>query len=302
MRTEQLEYLTAVTRHGSLRRTSEELHISQPALSEALRNLERELGVSLLDRSRTGTRISRRGRDLLPQIAEVMEAVQRLRTAAGDQSQSARLVRVGTVSAATSTLLVPAVRALALSRPGTTVEIVNLQQEEIHRQLAEGVLDLGLVNLLEGDDVPPDLRCARLLHGRPALVCRVDHRLAAHQVVSLEDLRAESFVAMRSGYLMHRFVHRVLGARMPPIASSTDGAEMGKLMVAEGLGVTVLPDYSVAGDPLVVAGVLTHRPLEDDTGVDLVLLERPQDPAPPAVEELRSLLMAQARDYRSSSA
>lgn len=302
MRTEQLEYLTAVTRHGSLRRTSEQLHISQPALSEALRNLERELGVSLLDRSRTGTRISRQGRELLPQIVDVMESIQRLRTAAGDQSHAARLVRIGTVNAATSTLLVPAVRALAHAQPETTLEIVNLQQEEIHRQLAEGALDLGLVNLLDGDDPPTDLRCTRLLHGRPALVCRADHRLAAHDVVGLEELRTERFVAMRAGYLMHRFVHRVLGARMPPIVSSTDGAEMGKLMVAEGLGVTVLPDYSVAGDPLVEAGLLTYRPLDDETGVDLVLLEAPRDLVPLAVRELRGLLVGQARAYRSSSA
>ena len=53
MRIEQLEYLLAVTRHGSLRRASEKLHISQPSLSEALSKLERELGVTLLDRRRS---------------------------------------------------------------------------------------------------------------------------------------------------------------------------------------------------------------------------------------------------------
>src|SRR4051812_12359219 len=66
VRLEQLEYLAAVTRHGSLRRASEELHVSQPALSESLRNLERELGVTLLDRRRTGARINTQGRELLP--------------------------------------------------------------------------------------------------------------------------------------------------------------------------------------------------------------------------------------------
>ncbi|MQY31210.1 helix-turn-helix domain-containing protein [Nocardia aurantia] len=58
MRIEQLEYVQAVTRLGSLRRVAEELHLSQPALSETLRNLERELGVQLLDRRRSGARIS----------------------------------------------------------------------------------------------------------------------------------------------------------------------------------------------------------------------------------------------------
>ena len=89
MRIEQLEYIAAVTQHGSLRRASERLHISQPALSEAVSKLERELGVTLLDRRRSGARISRRGRELQQHMVEVLEAVDALRTAAGDQAAPA---------------------------------------------------------------------------------------------------------------------------------------------------------------------------------------------------------------------
>ncbi len=64
MRIEQLEYLAAVTQHGSLRRASERIHLSQPALSESVTKLERELKVTLLDRRRTGARISREVREL----------------------------------------------------------------------------------------------------------------------------------------------------------------------------------------------------------------------------------------------
>ena len=95
MRFEQLEYLVAVIRHGSLRKAGEQLHLSQPALSESVRNLERELGVTLLDRRRSGARISREGRDLLPAIVEVLDAVDRLRRAADDQELPARMVRRG---------------------------------------------------------------------------------------------------------------------------------------------------------------------------------------------------------------
>lgn len=85
MRIEQLEYVAAVTQHGSLRRASEHLHISQPALSEAVSKLERELGVMLLDRRRSGARISRHGLELLPHLVEVLEAIDRLKVAASDQ-------------------------------------------------------------------------------------------------------------------------------------------------------------------------------------------------------------------------
>jgi DNA-binding transcriptional LysR family regulator len=295
VRIEQLEYVAAVTQHGSLRRASERLHISLPALSEAVTKLERELGVTLLDRRRSGARISRHGRDLLPHIVEVLESVDRLRSAAGDDTSTTRLIRVGTVSAATSTLLVPAVRAFQESHPGTAVEVVTSQQSEIDQGLAEGSLDLGLVNVLVGDDPPSDLTDTPLVHGRPVAVLPVGHPLADAATVTVGDLRAERFVAMRAGYLMHRFAHRLFGADMPATCHSTDGAEMGKVMVAEGLGVTVLPDYSVAGDPLERAGLITHRPIAGDaTDVTLVLRHRRPDRLPGRVADLCRCLVARA--------
>jgi DNA-binding transcriptional LysR family regulator len=299
VRIEQLEYIAAVTQHGSLRRASERLHISQPALSEAVTKLERELGVTLLDRRRSGTRISRRGRELQQHMVEVLEAVDRLRTAAGDQTTSTRAVRVGTVSTATSTLLVPAVREIRAAHPQTTVEVVNTQQAEINEGLLDGSLDLGLVNVLEGDDPAPGLIGQDLVHGRPVAVLRSDHPLAAQEEVRIDELRAEPFVAMRAGYLMHRFALRLFGSRMPPVSYTTDGAELGKVMVAEGLGFTVLPDYSVAGDPLERVGMITHRPIAGDrTAITLVLRSQEGERVPHAVRDLRAALVAHAGAYR----
>ncbi|GIF20538.1 DNA-binding transcriptional LysR family regulator [Actinoplanes tereljensis] len=295
MRIEQLEYLAAVTRFGSLRRASERLHISQPAISEAIRKLERELGVTLLDRHRSGARISLAGRELLQPIVDVLESVERLKAAAGDQLATRRLLRIGTVNAGTATLVLPAVKAFQEANSRAAVEVRNLQQDEIHVALAEGTLDLGLVNLLDGDDAPPDFEVTPLLAGRPAAVLPAGHPLAAKAEVTAADLRAERFVAMRSGYLMYRFAHRLFGSDLPASWHSTDGAEMGKMMVAEGIGLTVLPDYSVRGDPLEQAGLIVTRPLAgDDTVVTMVALHRRQARVPPVVLELLEHLRGRA--------
>ena len=67
-------------------------------------------------------------------------------------------------------------------------------------------------------------------------------------------------------------------------------------MVAEGLGVTVLPDFSVVDDPLVRGGALTHRPLtHDSTRVLLMLQRRRADPVPRAVQDLHDAFVARAR-------
>lgn len=296
MRIEQLEYLTAVTRHGSLRRASERLHLSQPALSESVTRLERELKVTLLDRRRTGARISREGRELLPYMEEVLAAVDRLRVAAGDQCADARLIRLGTVQAATATLLVPAIRTFQGKRPTTAVEVLMLQQAQIDEGLAEGTLDLGLVNVLDGDDAPTGLESTDLLRGRPVAVLPAGHPLAAASHVTLEDLRCQRLVVMRAGYLMHRYTHRVLGTDLPRACHSADGAEMGKALVAEGLGVTVLPDYSVVGDPLHRAGLIVVRPIAGETtGVRLVVRRRTSLPASLQVRELHAALLVRAR-------
>jgi len=112
------------------------------------------------------------------------------------------------------------------------------------------------------------------------------------------DLLAEPLIVMRSGYLMHRYLHRLLQGRPPAISFSTDGAEMGKLMVAEGLGVTVLPDFSVVGDPLEQRGIITWRPIAgDDTEVDLVIQRLRSLRATRAVRDLHQIFIERARDF-----
>jgi DNA-binding transcriptional LysR family regulator len=192
-------------------------------------------------------------------------------------------------------VVLPAVRAWQAMYPASTIELTSLQQDEIQSRLAAGTLDIGLVNLLHGDDVPPDLESTPLLTGRPVAVIPATHPLAGRNEVPAEELRAERFVAMRAGYIMHRFAHRLFGAELPAEWHSADGAEMGKVMVAGGLGITVLPDYCVHGDPLEQAGLIVARPIANDwTAVTMVALRRRQARTNPVVRDMIQLLRSHA--------
>ncbi len=299
MRTEQLEYVVAVARLGSFRRAAEELHISQPALSETVRNLERELGVDIFRRSRSGASLSGDGRELLDHIAGVIDAVDGLRRAADVHHHAGRMVRVATVNAGTSPVLLPAIAAFRALQPGTQVEVVGAQEQEIHRGLREGFFDLGLLTGIAGDDAPPELDSTTLLSGEPVVCLRPEDLLAGAEAVSTARLLRGPLIVMRAGYLMHRYLHRLLGDREPRVAYSADGAEMGKLMVAEGLGVTLLPSFSVRGDPLQRAGLITARPIAEDreTGVELVLRRSHSGARGRAARELHRLFVEQARAW-----
>lgn len=301
MRIEQLEYLSAVARLSSFRNASEELHVSQPALSETVRKLEGELGVEILDRGRGGVTISAAGRELLPHILETIEAVDRLRHAANHQHLTSRVVRIGTVTAATAPLLTPTIRDFSETHPTTQIEIVTSQQRSIHRDLLDGSLDLGLVNYLGGDDRHPDLEATELIRGRPVLCVRADSALAARRLIGPDDLVGEPLIAMRTGYVMHRYLHRLLDGRAPTFSYYADGAEMGKLMVAEGLGAAVLPDYSVLGDPLEQAGRITWREIDDQTDVMLVIQRRRAKSPAGAAAELHAMFVDHARDLQAAA-
>ena len=299
VRVEQLDYIRVVTRLGSLRRAAEALHLSQPALSEAVRNLERELGVELLERRQSGAKISAAGRELLPYIETALEAVTRLRSAAGSLQRAGRTIRIGTVHAVTVPLLMPAVSQFRGVHPETPVEVVSARHDDIHRSLREDSMDLGLVSYLRGDDYPPDFESTELLCGQPVVCLRADSALAALTEVDAGDLLTSPLVMMREGYVMHRFVRRLLGDLAPPSSYSADGAEMGKLMVAEGLGVTVLPDFSVINDPLERSGAITYRPLRaGGAEVLLVVQRRRSASAPQASRDLHRMLIARARAAR----
>ena len=74
---------------------------------------------------------------------------------------------------------------------------------------------------------------------------------------------------------------------------------MGKLLVADRMGVTVLPDFSVVDDPLSRAGLLVHRPLSGDrTEITLALVQRREQRMPESVRELRHALVRRGQAYR----
>ncbi|MCD9153427.1 LysR family transcriptional regulator [Aeromicrobium duanguangcaii] len=287
MRLEQLEYVRAVGEHGSLRRAGEHLHVSLPALSEAVTKLERELGVTLLDRHRSGTRINGTGRELLPRILEVLDAADRLRAAARGESEFHRPVRVGSVYFGMTAIVLPAMLSHEIDHEHTTVDLRQLRHVEVRDGLRDGSLDFGLVSLLPGDDVPPDLEATELIHGRPVAVLPGNAALARQARVSVDDLRQEVFIGARPGYLMDRVARRVFGDSPPLKWHTADSADVSKQMVSSGIGVSLMPDFGLQGDPLEANGALAFRPIDDEeTVIRLVMLRRRGGRPAPAARAL----------------
>lgn len=193
MELRQLEYFVAVAQERHFGRAAERLHIGQPAVSQQIRRLERELGAELLDRSPRYVRLTEAGALFLPEAVAVLAAVARARAAvAGQVERRTATLRIGT-SAGLGTHLERVLDELVALAPDLGVELVSAPTRARLEQVAAGELD---ATFLRGGSEPaelPQLPGVRLIPvwRDPLLaVLPARHPLAQNETVALTDLAA----------------------------------------------------------------------------------------------------------------
>ncbi|WP_425842277.1 LysR family transcriptional regulator [Streptomyces fractus] len=258
-------------------RAAERLHIAQPALSQQLKALEREVGVLLLERSTRHVGLTEAGRLLQERAAQVVATLERTRTdldllAAGQAGN----VRLGFVGTATYDVLPRAAHRLRAELPAVHLDLRGeLLGPDLLDAVREGALDLAVLRMsapLGGDGLEVHhLRDEPLVAVLPA-----HHPLADAPEVGLASLAGESFVTHPAG---HRSTMQPLvldacrRAGFEP-ADVVEVSETGTLVVfvAAGMGVALVPEpvralrldgvayVPLSGPPQLTSLVLAQRP------------------------------------------
>jgi DNA-binding transcriptional LysR family regulator len=191
----QLRYFVAVGERGSFSRAALDLHLSQPALSEAVRRLEREIGADLLARSSRGAALTPAGAALLPEAREVLaRADAALETARRAARGQAGLLRVGFAAAGAGRLSTLARARFAARHPDVRVEPRSFEWGGEVEGLRDGHCDVAFVWLpadttgLHAEIVAEEPRYAGLAAG---------HRLASRRGLSIADLADEPIMWTR---------------------------------------------------------------------------------------------------------
>jgi DNA-binding transcriptional LysR family regulator len=188
----QLEVFVTVAREGSFSRAAEKLYRTQPAVSQAIRKLERELGESLFDRSSRDGTLTDAGRVLHDYSLKLLN----LRSDAHEALKELREMHKGKLAIAanefTCLYLLPVLAEFRKLYPAIKVTV--------HRALASRVPDLILnhsseIGVLSFNPEEPVLRSIVVYHDELAFVVHPNHPLASEKEVSIGQLGAESFVA-----------------------------------------------------------------------------------------------------------
>lgn len=144
MNTRRLEALLAIVRCGSFAAASEQLNMTQSAISLRIRELEEELGTTIFDRSRRRAELTSEGRQLVQYAAAVVSAVNDMKYAIGDKELLAGTVRLGVTELVAVTWLPALVNVLRQRFPRLQLELKVGLASDVVDQIARGQLDIGL--------------------------------------------------------------------------------------------------------------------------------------------------------------
>ncbi|MGY1593214.1 LysR substrate-binding domain-containing protein [Geodermatophilus sp. SYSU D00708] len=287
MEIRQLHYFVTVARTRHFGRAAEQLHMAQSPLSQAIRQLESQLGATLFHRTTRRVELTAAGEALLRDAERVLESVEaaqsRVRLVAAG---STGLLRVGATGLAAFRQLPQLARIAGRELPGLVLRFQpDLLTPAQERALEEYRIDLAVLR--------PPLRSAGLasrLIARERLVLAVaaGHRLAGEEPVTLATLRDEDFVTygVPDSVVDTAVAQACLSAGFVPRRAHQAGQTSIVLtLVAAGLGVAVLPESVEA---LRVEGVRLV-PVADDVSIDLALAWRREDDSPALARLLRAL-------------
>jgi DNA-binding transcriptional LysR family regulator len=274
----QLRYFIAVADELHFRRAAERLHMSQPPLSEAIRELEATIGAQLLERSRrrvaltaAGEVLLRDARALLGDLDRALETARRIGT-----GQAGRL-RLSFVGSALYGVVPDLLRAFSLERPDIELQLQERSTTEQLAALAAGDLDIGFVRAPAAAE---GLTSQTIMREPTVAALPGGHPLSTLKRIPVARLSTEPFVLFprEQAPELHDAIMSAIAAdgRLPRIVQEV--AEMQTIigLVASGMGVSLVPGSVQA---LARTGVV-YRPVVGAPRSDLAMVTRRADTSP----------------------
>ena len=236
----QLEVFLAVAREKSFSRAAQALHRTQPAVSQAIRRLEDELGEPLFDRSSKDGSMTAAGRVLYDFAHQMLN----LRHNAHAAIRELRDLHRGKLSLSaneyTVTSLLPLIPIFRGRHPHIKIEVKRSLASRISREVLNREVEIGVVSFKPTDQ---NIKSLPVATDELALVVPPDHPLAGKQVVSVKELGAETFIAHNVPSPYREKVIKTFEKYRTPlnITMELPTLEAIKRLVESGMGVALIP-------------------------------------------------------------
>ena len=241
----QLEYFVAIATRSSYRRAAEELGVSQPALTTQIATLETSLGLTLFERSRSGTLLTPEGRALLDQARQILLAMREFRENADVIAQGHQATyKLGVPPTVGPYLLPNVLPELHARHHKLKLYVREAPPRLLQRDMIEGLYDLAILPLPITSD---ELAVEPLFTEPLKFVVPADHPLAGKARVTPSQLRGEKVLTLEEQHHFHHQVQEICQRLGAELHRDYEGTSLDTLrqMVVMGLGVAFLPGLYV---------------------------------------------------------
>ncbi|WP_280705018.1 LysR family transcriptional regulator [Kitasatospora sp. GP30] len=235
----QLRAFETVARTLSVTQAAKELHYAQSSVSDQIQSLERELGVSLLNRSQRGVRLTPEGVVLAEYAERVFKLLEEARFAV---TRPGMELAVGAQETVSRHLLPPVLRQYRAEHPQARVRVGLKDRGELYRAVLRADLDLCLA--FGNAPADPALRSETLIEEPLVVIVPPEHPLAGSGRAQLAELAPEAFLTTEPGCGFREMFDTVFAGGKEPVAEVSSIGTLGAL-VAAGMGFALLPLVSV---------------------------------------------------------
>ncbi|MCJ1680431.1 LysR family transcriptional regulator [Streptomyces sp. APSN-46.1] len=247
MELRQLRYFIAVAEESNFTRAAERLRISQPGISAQIRQLEHDLGATLIDRSGRTASLTSAGEAVLSHARAALAAAEAARHAVAEVNGLLRgRLTVGMVTACTVTPLFDALASFHRAHPGVEITLAEHNSDELIEQVRGGVADLALIGT--ADEPPQGLEAMPIISERLVAAVPFGHPLAESARVTLDHISAYPIVSLPEGTGIRAVFDQGCAAQgiRPNIALQASAPSTVANLALRGLGVAVLSESMAA--------------------------------------------------------
>lgn len=246
MELRHLRYFATVARELNFRRAAEQLHVTRPALSRQIQDLETELGARLLERNTVKVSLTEAGRVFLKEAQDILKRAERAATLAREAALGRRgKLAIGSAGPLAPSFLPAALREFREACPEAEISLVELPPPEQPAALLAGEIQIGFSFDEKLVEARPELERLRVLRSRVGAAMAHTHPLAGRKVLELTDIAGETLLCVGHGQNNGHaeFVLKIFTAANlpPPRIQRAPGFDSLMAMIAGEQGVSFLP-------------------------------------------------------------
>lgn len=233
-----LKMFTTVVDEGGMSAAAKKLHVSQPTVSQAIAELEKNYGVKLFERLSQKIYLTKEGELMLSFSRHILDSFDKMEEAMHDAVENTNL-RIG-CSVTVGTCLINDILDKAKEKmPDCFISVIVANSSDIEQAILDNEIDLGIV---EGIIKSKDLLMTPVCEDELVVICGKNHPLAAQKTITLDMLNGESYISRESGSAERNQLERIFedhGLQLKRTFCSTN-TEAIKNAVIRGRGIAIL--------------------------------------------------------------